>query len=192
MHHWIGLLQKSKGDSRVDGQEFLVRGQSAEIHTWTVWESIHVIIVSIRRYNVSHVFSLNFFFDTQQDNALNLYGKKKKLKMIDWQYMKNALNEKVFNSFIHPQAGCIKRWSQERKVPLWNWRSAGLFSPQTLWTTISHQSAAPPSWELWSSTASALWCSRTRRSSRTLVSSLSMSFSFFLIIIGKYTNVVKP
>lgn len=32
MHHWIGLLQKSKGDSRVDGQEFLVRGQSAEIH----------------------------------------------------------------------------------------------------------------------------------------------------------------
>uniref|UniRef100_A0A7N8XQH6 Myosin X, like 3 n=1 Tax=Mastacembelus armatus TaxID=205130 RepID=A0A7N8XQH6_9TELE len=26
MHHWIGLLQKSKGDSRVDGQEFLVRG----------------------------------------------------------------------------------------------------------------------------------------------------------------------
>lgn len=29
MHHWIGLLQKSKGDTRVDGQEFLVRGQSA-------------------------------------------------------------------------------------------------------------------------------------------------------------------
>lgn len=27
MHHWIGLLQKSKGDTRVDGQEFLVRGQ---------------------------------------------------------------------------------------------------------------------------------------------------------------------
>lgn len=27
MHHWIGLLQKSKGDARVDGQEFLVRGQ---------------------------------------------------------------------------------------------------------------------------------------------------------------------
>ncbi|KAF3694929.1 Unconventional myosin-X Unconventional myosin-10 [Channa argus] len=26
MHHWIGLLQKSKGDSRVDGQDFLVRG----------------------------------------------------------------------------------------------------------------------------------------------------------------------
>ncbi|KAK5861180.1 hypothetical protein PBY51_022595 [Eleginops maclovinus] len=26
MHHWIGLLQKSKGDLRVDGQEFLVRG----------------------------------------------------------------------------------------------------------------------------------------------------------------------
>lgn len=27
MHHWIGLLQKSKGDSRVDGQEFIVRGE---------------------------------------------------------------------------------------------------------------------------------------------------------------------
>ncbi|XP_071774448.1 unconventional myosin-X isoform X2 [Centroberyx gerrardi] len=26
MHHWIGLLQKPKGDSRIDGQEFLVRG----------------------------------------------------------------------------------------------------------------------------------------------------------------------
>lgn len=35
MHHWIGLLQKSKGDSKVDGQEFLVRGQSAESHTPT-------------------------------------------------------------------------------------------------------------------------------------------------------------
>lgn len=31
MHHWIGLLQKSKGDSRADGQEFIVRGQSAEM-----------------------------------------------------------------------------------------------------------------------------------------------------------------
>ncbi|KAG5833155.1 hypothetical protein ANANG_G00272860 [Anguilla anguilla] len=26
MHHWISLLQRPKGDSRVDGQEFLVRG----------------------------------------------------------------------------------------------------------------------------------------------------------------------
>uniref|UniRef100_A0A673CT73 Myosin X, like 1 n=1 Tax=Sphaeramia orbicularis TaxID=375764 RepID=A0A673CT73_9TELE len=32
MHHWIGLLQKSKGDSRVDGQEFLVRGELADAH----------------------------------------------------------------------------------------------------------------------------------------------------------------
>lgn len=40
MHHWIGLLQKSKGDSRVDGQEFLVRGQSAELRTLhTLFES---------------------------------------------------------------------------------------------------------------------------------------------------------
>uniref|UniRef100_A0AAZ3PP89 Myosin X n=1 Tax=Oncorhynchus tshawytscha TaxID=74940 RepID=A0AAZ3PP89_ONCTS len=26
MHHWIGLLQKPKGDARIDGQEFFVRG----------------------------------------------------------------------------------------------------------------------------------------------------------------------
>lgn len=27
MHHWISLLQKPKGESKVDGQEFLVRGK---------------------------------------------------------------------------------------------------------------------------------------------------------------------
>lgn len=27
MHHWISLLQKPKGDPKVEGQEFLVRGQ---------------------------------------------------------------------------------------------------------------------------------------------------------------------
>lgn len=27
MHHWISLLQKPKGDARIDGQEFLVRGE---------------------------------------------------------------------------------------------------------------------------------------------------------------------
>lgn len=27
MHHWISLLQKPKGESKVDGQEFLVRGE---------------------------------------------------------------------------------------------------------------------------------------------------------------------
>lgn len=27
MHHWISLLQKPKGDSKIDGQEFLVRGE---------------------------------------------------------------------------------------------------------------------------------------------------------------------
>lgn len=26
MHHWITLLQRSKGDTRVEGQEFIVRG----------------------------------------------------------------------------------------------------------------------------------------------------------------------
>lgn len=28
MHHWISLLQKPKGDARIDGQEFLVRGEN--------------------------------------------------------------------------------------------------------------------------------------------------------------------
>lgn len=28
MHHWISLLQKPKGDARIDGQEFLVRGET--------------------------------------------------------------------------------------------------------------------------------------------------------------------
>lgn len=27
MHHWITLLQRSKGDTRVDGQEFIIRGE---------------------------------------------------------------------------------------------------------------------------------------------------------------------
>lgn len=27
MHHWITLLQRSKGDTRVDGQEFIIRGK---------------------------------------------------------------------------------------------------------------------------------------------------------------------
>jgi len=31
MHHWIGLLQKPKGDSKIDGQEFIVRGESDRI-----------------------------------------------------------------------------------------------------------------------------------------------------------------
>lgn len=29
MHHWITLLQRSKGDTRVDGQEFIIRGDHA-------------------------------------------------------------------------------------------------------------------------------------------------------------------
>lgn len=29
MHHWIALLQRSKGDARVDGQEFIIRGGAA-------------------------------------------------------------------------------------------------------------------------------------------------------------------
>lgn len=28
MHHWITLLQRCKGDARVDGQEFIIRGEA--------------------------------------------------------------------------------------------------------------------------------------------------------------------
>ncbi len=27
MHHWITLLQRTKGDTRVQGQEFIIRGE---------------------------------------------------------------------------------------------------------------------------------------------------------------------
>lgn len=30
MHHWITLLQRSKGDTRVDGQEFIIRGERCD------------------------------------------------------------------------------------------------------------------------------------------------------------------
>lgn len=33
MHHWISLLQKPKGDARIDGQEFLVRGENEFTNT---------------------------------------------------------------------------------------------------------------------------------------------------------------
>ncbi|TRY95980.1 hypothetical protein DNTS_012834 [Danionella cerebrum] len=31
MHHWITLLQRTKGDTRVQGQEFIIRGQRAQV-----------------------------------------------------------------------------------------------------------------------------------------------------------------
>lgn len=76
---------------------------------------------------------------------------------------------------FHSQAGCIKKWSQERRVPLWSWRSAGLFSPQTLSTITSHQSATQLNWERWSWTAFVLLYNQMRKSSRTLVGSTSVS-----------------
>ncbi|KAF7241807.1 Unconventional myosin-X [Varanus komodoensis] len=43
MHHWISLLQKSKGESRVDGQEFLVRGWlHKEVHSSSKMSSLKV------------------------------------------------------------------------------------------------------------------------------------------------------
>lgn len=31
MHHWITLLQRTKGDTRVQGQEFIVRGKKSKV-----------------------------------------------------------------------------------------------------------------------------------------------------------------
>lgn len=31
MHHWIALLQRSKGDTRVQGQEFIIRGETLHL-----------------------------------------------------------------------------------------------------------------------------------------------------------------
>ncbi|KAG7246480.1 hypothetical protein CRUP_030072, partial [Coryphaenoides rupestris] len=36
MHHWISLLQKPKGDAKIDGQEFLVRGEESG----GIWRSL--------------------------------------------------------------------------------------------------------------------------------------------------------
>jgi hypothetical protein len=33
MHHWITLLQRCKGDTRVHGQEFIIRGTGTHMHT---------------------------------------------------------------------------------------------------------------------------------------------------------------
>lgn len=42
MHHWITLLQRSKGDTRVDGQEFIIRGDDAITLTAGVHPSVHL------------------------------------------------------------------------------------------------------------------------------------------------------
>lgn len=50
MHHWITLLQRSKGDTRVEGQEFIVRGDATDTLTWNpvfIYTDIcHVSILS--------------------------------------------------------------------------------------------------------------------------------------------------
>jgi len=33
MHHWITLLQRTKGDTRVQGQEFIIRGERSPVRT---------------------------------------------------------------------------------------------------------------------------------------------------------------
>lgn len=44
MHHWISLLQKPKGDARIDGQEFLVRGENVYLGWLHVFSSVHVCV----------------------------------------------------------------------------------------------------------------------------------------------------
>lgn len=144
MHHWIGLLQKSKGDSRVDGQEFIVRGTHSLRACSCTWRD-----------------------SAQKKQTCWTFWREGDIK--NDEYIKNGKH--LLYLFIFSQAGYIKRWSREPKARLWSWRNAGLFSPLTLWTITSRRSAVPPNWELWSSTVSALWCSQMRRSSKTQVSS---------------------
>lgn len=40
MHHWITLLQRSKGDTRVDGQEFIIRGDNTCTGTYVHQELV--------------------------------------------------------------------------------------------------------------------------------------------------------
>lgn len=108
-----------------------------------------------------------------------------KCLMTIWLWLINIFIKITFFLPI-PQGGYIKRWSQEPKAPLWSWRSAGSFSPPTLWTITSRLSAALPDWERWSSTASAWWFSLMRRSSRTQVSSRQTVFSGILIRGSKF------
>lgn len=41
MHHWISLLQKPKGDSKIDGQEFLVRGEVELLWNYGIKKNFH-------------------------------------------------------------------------------------------------------------------------------------------------------
>ncbi len=62
------------------------------------------------------------------------------------------------------QDGCTRRWSQEPKVLLSNWKNAGLSWLTTLWTTTSLPSAMHLRWALWFWTACALWSNLRRKS----------------------------
>lgn len=59
MHHWIALLQRSKGDTRVQGQEFIIRGETLchQVihrsviltigHTWKFFQTYNLLALKI-------------------------------------------------------------------------------------------------------------------------------------------------
>lgn len=50
MHHWITLLQRTKGDTRVQGQEFIIRGerpptQQVKSHAQLFMDCLKIILI---------------------------------------------------------------------------------------------------------------------------------------------------
>ncbi|KAA8577937.1 hypothetical protein FQN60_008770, partial [Etheostoma spectabile] len=68
MHHWISLLQKPKGDARIDGQEFLVRGENSN----------HNFFIIISHTLFMHVYFL--FCWLQKEMKTNAKSTSLKLK----------------------------------------------------------------------------------------------------------------
>ncbi|XP_068605079.1 unconventional myosin-X [Brachionichthys hirsutus] len=67
MHHWIALLQRSKGDTRVDGQEFIIRGW---LHKETKNSSKTSLKLKKRWFLLTHN-SLDYYKSAER-NALKL------------------------------------------------------------------------------------------------------------------------
>lgn len=142
MHHWITLLQRTKGDTRVQGQEFIIRGENSK--TTLTFYSFVEWLKHLSELDNSVI--INYFFNIPF------------VVMI------------AYDSFTSGfQAGCIKR-SAAAVVGILNWRSAGLCWLIILWIIIRAQRGTPWNWALWCLIACVLWSSRTRESSKRPVS----------------------
>uniref|UniRef100_A0A4W5LK56 PH domain-containing protein n=1 Tax=Hucho hucho TaxID=62062 RepID=A0A4W5LK56_9TELE len=66
MHHWISLLQKPKGDAKIDGQEFLVRGWlQKEMKTGT---KSNVLKLKKRWFVLNHN-SLDYYKSSERNSS---------------------------------------------------------------------------------------------------------------------------